>query len=405
MNPRENPLCYDFPALLRNVDGRTPIYLDNAATTLKPSVVIEAITQYYTLNGANIHRGKHRLSEEASDAYEAARVRVADYLCAFANEIVFVKNTTEALNLVAQGLGLNTKDLVVGCLDSHHSQILPWRRVATLQLSQTDDQGRIDLDHFRTLLRLRPKVVTLTHCSNVTGVIHPIVEMVREVRRTCDAVVVLDAAQSLPHARLDVGKLDVDFVAFSAHKMLGPTGVGCLYGRSAQLEKLAALAVGGGTVDWVEVDDHMERRIPHRLEAGTPPIASVIGFGAAIRYLEALDGPLRARHDRELTRALVEGALVRPYLRLIGPINFEDRYPIATLRLGRDALAGEVAQLLSDSYGIMCRSGYLCAQPLVHALAGGDVLRVSAYLYNDVTEIESLYQALDELAGWMGFGA
>ncbi len=229
--------------------------------------------------------------------------------------------------------------------------------------------------------------------------------MAREVRRCCDAVIVLDAAQSLPHERIDVGKLDVDFVAFSAHKMLGPTGVGCLYGRSALLERLAPLAVGGGMVNWVESDGHVERQIPHRLEAGTPPIASVIGFGAAIRYLEALDGPAPAGRSRDLTRALVEGALGRPYLRLIGPAGLEDRYPIVTLRFADGISAGEVARLLSDSYGVMCRSGHLCAQPLVHALAGGEVLRASAYLYNEVAEIECLYGALDELAGWMRLDA
>ncbi|HEX8164555.1 MAG TPA: aminotransferase class V-fold PLP-dependent enzyme [Beijerinckiaceae bacterium] len=405
LNGRVGPFRQDFPALSRTLDGMALHYLDNAATTLKPDSVIQAIAEHYASNGANIHRGKHRLSEEASDAYEAARVVVATYLNATAGEIVFVKNTTEALNLVAHGLGLEEEDVVVGCLDSHHSQILPWRRAATLHLCRTDREGRADLDHFVELLQMRPKVVALTHCSNVTGTVHPIADMVREVRRAGDALIVLDAAQSIPHERLDVARLDVDFVAFSAHKMLGPSGVGCLFGRSRHLERLKPPVLGGGTVDWVDADGHRERRVPYRLEAGTPPIADVIGFGAAIRYLEALDPSARAEHERALTDALIGGAIARPYLKLIGSTRAEARHPIATLRFENKASAGEVALMLSDSYGFMCRSGYLCAQPLVTALADVEVLRISAYLYNEVAEIGGLYEALDEIVHRLGIAA
>jgi cysteine desulfurase/selenocysteine lyase len=399
---RANPFRRDFPALSRDLDGLTLHYLDNAATTLKPAAVIEAIAGHYATNGANIHRGKHRLSEEASDAYEAARVAVAGHLNAVANEVVFVKNTTEALNLVAQGIGLQADDVVVSCIDAHHSQILPWRRAGALHLCRINAQGQADLDHFVELLRLRPKVVSITHCSNVTGVVHPVAEMVREVRRTCDALIVLDAAQSIPHERIDVSRLDVDFLAFSAHKMLGPSGIGCLFGRTRHLERLKSLAVGGGTVDWVDIDGQIDRRIPYRFEAGTPPIADAIGLAAAIRYLEALDSTLITHHERELSRALIDGALARPYLHLIGPDQIDERHPIVTLRLAGAASTSEVTRILSDSYGIMCRSGYLCAQPLVQALSGAEVLRASAYLYNDVFEIERLYGALDEIVSWLG---
>lgn len=396
-----NPIRKDFPALGRDVGGHPIAYFDNAATTLKPSSVIGAITEFYSTNGANIHRGKHILSEEASDAYEAARVTTANYLGAYAHEVVFVRNTTEALNLVATGLELSAADSVVGCLDAHHSQILPWRRAATLHFTRIDHEGRVDLDHFRELLKLNPKVVALTHCSNVTGVVHPVAAMAREAKQTCGAIVVLDAAQSIPHHKLDVTELGADFVAFSAHKMLGPSGVGCLYGRSEALETFRPLVVGGGTVDWVDTESHVERRIPHRFEAGTPAIASVIGLGAAIRYLEALDQTWREAHNLDLTRALIEGARGRPYLKLVGPDSVTDRHSIATIRLPRCKSVGELARLLSDSYGVMCRSGHLCAQPLVHALAGGEVLRASAFPYNSVSEIEHLYAALDELAKWM----
>jgi len=392
----------DFPALRREIDGQAISYLDNAATTLKPRAVIQAITEYYETNGANIHRGKHRLSEEASDAYEAARVRLADHIGAAANEVVMLRNTTEALNLVASGLGLEQDAYIVGALDAHHSQLLPWRRFGRLELTRLDAHGRLDREHFRALLAGRPKVVALTCCSNVTGVVHPVAELVAEVRAACDATIVLDAAQYLPHRRVNVRELDVDFMAFSMHKMLGPTGIGCLYGRGQRLAALRPLSVGGGMVDWVDADGSVDRRIPYKFEAGTPAIASVIGSAAAIGYLEALDGSGRHRHDEELCAALVDGALARPGVRLVGPPDHDDRIALVSLKLDNGVSAGEVARLLSDSYGVMARSGHMCAQPLVTELAGGEILRVSAYVYNEVAEIEGFYKALDELLGLMG---
>lgn len=387
----------DFPALRREIDGQSITYLDNAATTLKPRPVIEAICDFYSRNGANVHRGKHYLSEEASDAYEGVRYRLAQYLGAFGDEVVFVRNTTEALNLVAWGLGLKPDDVVVGCLDSHHSQLLPWRRFAQLKLVRVDRHGRADLGHFHELLRLNPKVVALTHCSNVTGAVAPVQAMARAAKEACGAVVVVDAAQSIPHARIDVSALSVDFLAFSAHKMLGPTGVGCLYGQSEALEGLRPLLVGGGMVDWVDGEGSRPRKSPHRFEAGTPAIASVLGFGAAIEYLEAIGEELRLGHTHALTEAMVRGALARDYVELLGPTNVRERGAIGTLRIrGCDDLS-DVTRSLSDGYGIMCRSGHMCAQPMVDAHASGEVLRASAYVYNTVAEIEALFHALDEL--------
>lgn len=391
----------DFPALGREIDGQVISYLDNAATTVKPRSVIQAITDYYETNGANIHRGKHRLSEEASDAYEASRTTIARYIGAAANEVVLLRNTTEALNLVASGLCLDPDAYIVGAMDAHHSQILPWRRVGHLDLARVDAHGRLDLDHFRKLLSNRPRVVVLTHCSNVTGVIHPVEELISEVRATCDAVIVLDSAQFLPHERVNAHALDVDFMAFSMHKMLGPPGVGCLFGKSELLAKLRPLSVGGGMVDWVDLDGSVDRRIPFKFEAGTPAIAAVIGCAAAIRYLESMDDSERDQHAKELRTALVGGATARPSVRLIGPPNETDRIALVTLRLENGVPAGEVARMLSDSYGFMVRSGHMCAQPLVTELAGGETLRVGAYLYNDVAEIDGFYRALDELLSWM----
>ena len=387
----------DFPALSRQIDGHPVVYLDNAATTLKPGEVIDAVAGFYRENGANIHRGKHYLSEEASDLFESARSDVAQFLGAYPSEIVFVRNTTEALNLVASGSRLDADDIVVASLDSHHSQLLPWRRFARVELVGLDAEGRVDLDHYRRLLRKRPRVVALTHCSNVTGAIAPIETMAELAKAEADATVVVDAAQSAPHVPLDVSRLAVDFLAFSAHKMLGPSGVGCLYGRREALARLTPPMLGGGTVDWVDAQTSRLRKLPHRFEAGTPATASAIGFAHAIGYLKRLGTERRLEHDRILAAALVRGALERDYLELIGPRNCDDRRAIATLRVRGVNDLGDLARALSDGYGIMCRTGHMCAQPLVDSLAQGEVLRASAFVYNSPAEVQALYRALDSL--------
>ena len=394
----------DFPVLERLIDGQAITYLDSAATSLKPRSVIDAMSNYYSQNGVNIHRGKYYLSEEASDSYERVRYSIAQYLGAYGNEIVFTKGTTEALNLVAHGLDLKTDDIVVGFLDSHHAQILPWRRFADLKLVNLDSEGGIDFDHFNELLQLKPKVVVLTHCSNVTGTIAPIEQMAIAAKEACDAIVVVDAAQSIPHPhlRINVSKIPVDFVAFSGHKMLGPTGVGCLYGKSAMLNQLRPLMLGGGMVDWVDTEGSQERKIPHRFEAGTPPIASTLGLGEALSYLSQISEKDSLEHTQMLTEAIIKGALERDYIQLLGTKKSENRCAIGSLKiLGCEDLS-DIARSLSDSYGIMCRTGHMCAQPVVDDQMNGEILRISAYIYNTTEEIEKFYLALDELVSFLG---
>jgi cysteine desulfurase/selenocysteine lyase len=386
----------DFPVLARTIDDMSVTYLDNAATTLKPRAVIDAVTDYYANIGANIHRGMHRLSQEASTLFEDARSRVAQLIGAFGDEVVFVRNTTEAINLVAHGLRLSPDDLVVGTLDAHHSQMLPWRRVARFELTAVDRQGLVDRDHYETLLRQQPKVVALSHCSNVTGAYLPLDEMVRAAHAR-GAIVVVDAAQSIGHRKIDVTSLGIDFLAFSSHKMMGPTGVGVLYGRRHLLERLDPLLLGGGTVDWVDVRGHTLRRIPHRFEAGTPDIAGVIGLDAAIRYLERLGLDAIDAHDRTLAAALREGARQRPYLDVIGPTQEVDKTAILSLRMRGVTRLDDVARILSDSHGIMCRTGHHCAQPLIDAFTTDEVLRASAYAYNTTEEIAAFFNALDDV--------
>lgn len=392
----------DFPTLIQTIDNQPIIYLDSAATTLKPQVVIDAVCNYYSTNGANIHRGKHRLSEESSNAYEESRLTIANYIGVQSDELAFTENATHALNIIAHGLTLSSDDLILTGLDSHHSNILPWRQYGNLEFFLTLKNGRVDLNHFESQLKKRPRVVSLTHCSNVTGVIHPIETMVKMIRSLSDAIVVLDASQSIPHQVINMKSLDVDYIVFSGHKMLGPTGLGFLGGSRKNLENLKPLLYGGGTVDWVDDKTQILRRAPYHLEAGTPSIASVIGMSAAIRYLLKLNISDRKDHDQKLAQALIDGANSRDYLSLVGPRSIELRHGIGSFRFSKKVSVSEVARLLSDSYGIMCRSGYLCAQPFVQNFVGNEVLRISTYIYNEVSEIEATFSALDELASCLG---
>jgi cysteine desulfurase / selenocysteine lyase len=394
-------LVGDFPVLSRKIDGRPIVYLDSAATSLKPLPVIDAVASYYREFTANIHRGKHRLSEEASDRYEEARYQAAAYCRCSGNEVVFTRNTTDALNLVAQGLSLDKSDLIVCSLDSHHSQLLPWREAGQVRLVRTETDGGINLEHFHELLALKPKVVALTHCSNVTGRYLPIETMVTAAKAS-GAIVVLDAAQSMPHRRLDLRKLPVDFVAFSGHKMLGPSGVGVLIGRGDMLGRLRPVNYGGGSVDWVSVESSTLRKLPHRLEAGTPSIEGVIGLGAAFEYLEEIgDDTLRA-HDQALSAEMLRQVAARPWLHVLGPVKCERAALVSVAVDGLEDL-GDVVRALSDSYGVMVRSGHLCAQPYVDAFTPGEVMRLSGYIYNTVNDVRHAFHALDHILTAMGY--
>lgn len=386
-----------FPVLNRKIAGRRLIYLDSAATSLRPSSVIDAVTRYYTQISANIHRGKHLLSEEASDWYERVRIHTAEFLGARSAEIVFVRNATEALNMVAAGLDLAADDLVVGTLDAHHSNLLPWRTRAQLRLVPVLPDGRVDQAEFERALDAGPRVVALTACSNVTGIYPPLDQMVTQAKRA-GAVVVVDAAQSLPHRRDIFRAAGADFVALSGHKMCGPGGVGVLCGRLEALERLRPLMLGGGTVDWVDLTGERLRKVPHRFEYGTPDIAAVVGFGAALSYLDELGAEAVRRHDTMLARTLLAECARRDTVRLVGGGDqAADHAGLISVELPGFPRLDEVARALSDSHGVMCRSGHMCAQPLVDGLASGQVLRFSAYLYNCAQDIEVAFRCLDDV--------
>lgn len=386
----------DFPVLDRHVDGAPLVYLDNAATTLKPRAVIDAVTRYYSEVSANIHRGKHILSEEASDAYEAARMRVAAFVGARANEVVFTAGTTMGLNLVADGLDLARDALAVVSPDAHHSMQLPLRDRCEVAWLPTRPDGDVDLDGYAVLLARRPAVVALTHCSNVTGRYTPVAELAAMAHEH-GALVVVDAAQSVPHRRIRMADLGADALAFSAHKMLGPTGIGVLVLGPALVDRLRPALVGGGTVDWVDLNGSVPRRSPFRFEAGTPHIAGAYGLLAAVDYLERLGMAEVAAHDALLAGVLAAEVAKRDYLTEVAPTGSVERSAITSVTVRGAGDLTEFARALSDSYGVMCRSGHLCAQPYVDAQAGGQVLRVSAYLYNTADEIRAAFTALDEL--------
>ncbi len=390
----------DFPGIKTEVDGKGVVYLDNAATTLKPKAMVDAMNAYYLGISSNVHRGKSYSLELVSNTYEQARYKVASLLNCAGNEVVFLRNTTEAINLVAQGLCLKKEDRVLVFDDSHHSNFLPWVRNATTELITTKADGNLDLDQYFAALKKAPKVVAITHCSNVTGVYAPL-DLLVNAAKEAGAIVLVDAAQSIPHRRVNLGQLDIDFLTFSAHKMLGPTGMGILYGKKEQLEKLEPVNLGGGVVDWVEANAYRMRKIPHRFEAGTPHIAGAYGLSAALDYLNRLDYENIQQHDRALGKLMLSLAQEREYVKVINTDSTADRGAVISLFIPGAPSLDDAARVISDSYGIVCRNGFLCAQPYVSQHAQGQVLRISAYIYNTEAEIRQFFNALDEIRDFM----
>ncbi len=396
----------DFPILSRATGGHPLIYLDSAATSQKPRSVLDAEEGFYARTNANVHRGVYELSVEATDAYEAARARTARFLGAKdPNEVVFVRGTTEALNLLATSLGqsvLERGDRVVATIMEHHSNLVPWhflREHAGIQIDfvDIDDEGRLRLEELdRYLAAGRVKVVTLTHVSNVLGTVNPVRE-IAEKAHAHGALVVLDAAQSAPHRRLDVAELGVDFLAFSGHKMLGPMGIGALWGKAELLAKLPPYMGGGEMIDQVRTDGASYREPPQRFEAGTPNVGGAIALGAAIDYLERVGWDELRTHERRLLERLLQGARERVggKVKVFGPHETRDREAVVSFAL-QGVHPHDVASLL-DAEGICVRAGHHCAQPLMQRLGVPALTRASPYLYNTESEIDRLFDALEKV--------
>lgn len=397
MNPKE--LRRDFPILAETVYGKRLVYLDNAATTQKPAVVIETITRYYEHMNANVHRGIHMLAERATAAYERARELVARFIGAPSSaSIVFTKNASEALNLVAYAWGgahVREGDEVLVTPMEHHSNLIPWQQLArrtgaTLRYIPLTPDGRLDLSDIDSLITPKTRVVAVTHVSNVLGTVNPVAELARRAHAV-GAVCVVDGAQSVPHMPVDVRALDCDFLAFSSHKMCGPTGVGVLYGKPELLEAMDPFLFGGEMISTVTLEDATWKEPPHKFEAGTPNIAGVVGFGAAIEYLSAIGMEKIREHEVALTKYCIERMRAAlPEIVIYGPED--QRGGLVCFNLP-GVHPHDLAQVL-DRHGVAIRAGQHCAQPLMRWLGTPATARASMYLYNTEEDVDALVEAL-----------
>lgn len=398
----------DFPILERTVNGRKLIYFDNAATTHKPIQVIRAILEFYTKYNANIHRGLHTLSQEASQKYEEAHEIVAKFINAYSwEEVIFCNNTTDGLNIVAYSWGLkniNEGDEIILTVMDHHSSMLPWRVIAKLKKAKIKyvditDRGYLKYDDFEKLITEKTRVVAFPIMSNVLGTINDVKRIVK-LAHSVGAIVVADGAQSVPHMPTDVRDLGVDFLAFSGHKMLGPTGIGVLWGKRDILEEMMPFKVGGDTIKDVTLEDVVWHDLPWRFEAGTPNIAGGIGLAEAVKYLTKIGMENIRKHEKQLTQYTLKrmkeefgdiedrNNIVTVY----GPLNPEDRGGVISFNI--NGLNHHLVGKTLDLFGIAVRTGLHCAHPLHYRLGLKGTVRASYYLYNTVEEIDVFIDAL-----------
>ena len=404
----------DFPALERLVHGDRPlVYLDNAATSQKPRQVLDALDDYYTRHNANVHRGIHTLAEEATALYEGARDKVAAFVnAADRAEVVFTKNSTEALNLAANTIawggsafrGLRAGDEIVVTEMEHHSNLVPWQMVAertgaTLRWIGLTDDGRLDLSDLDAMVNERTRVVSFVLVSNILGTVNPGAEIVRRAREV-GALVVVDASQAAPHMPLDVQALGADLVAFTGHKMCGPTGIGVLWGRRQVLEDLPPFLGGGEMIEAVSMTGSTYAALPHKFEAGTPPIAQAVGLGAAVDYLSALGMETVAEHEHVITAYALERMQQVEGLRVVGPPTAENRGAAVSFTLG-DLHPHDVGQVL-DELGIAVRVGQHCARPVCLRYGVPATTRASFYVYSTMADVDALVDGLEHVQRFFG---
>ena len=389
----------EFPILEREIHGRPLAYLDNGATAQKPLAVIETLDRYWREHNANVHRGVHTLSEEATELYEDSRQTVAAHLGADRRELVFVRNATEALNLVAYSWGrtnLSAGDRIVVTEMEHHSNVVPWYQVtqekdAQLDWAPIDAEGRLDLEALAKLLELGPKLVCLTHVSNVLGTINPIEEIAR-MTHDAGALLVVDGAQAGPKLELDMAELGADFYAVTAHKMYGPTGVGALFGRRELLEEMPPFIGGGSMIRKVSKDLITWADLPAKFEGGTPAIGEAIGFGAAVRWIDELGLPAIHAAEAELTSYALERVAEVPGLTIFGPPAGDDRGGIVSFAM-EGVHSHDVSEIL-DRHGVAVRAGHHCAQILMERLGVPATTRASFGVYNTRDEVDRLVDGL-----------
>jgi cysteine desulfurase/selenocysteine lyase len=390
----------DFPVLNREVHpGKTLVYLDSAATSQKPIQVISAMDEYYKLTNANIHRGIHVLAEEATADYEAARGKIARFINAAKDrEVIYTRNTTESINLVAYSWGrknLSEGDLVILTEMEHHSNLVPWQMLAAeigfrIEYIPVSKEGLLDLEVYQALLDQKPKLVGFTHMSNVLGTINPAKEMIAQAHQV-GALVMIDGAQAVPHFSVDVQDLDADFYAFSSHKMCGPTGIGILYGKQSLLEEMPPFMGGGDMIKRVAFDGFIPNSLPHKFEAGTPAIAEAIGFGAAVDYLSQVGMGAVQGHEHMLTEYAIERLEEVPSVWVFGP-DADQKGGVASFTM-EGIHPHDVSQIV-DAEGIAVRAGHHCAMPLHEKFDIPATARASFYLYNTRAEIDKLVESL-----------
>jgi cysteine desulfurase/selenocysteine lyase len=396
----------EFPILQQQVNGHPLVYLDNAASSQKPRAVIEAVRRYYERDNANVHRGVHTLGSRATEAYEGAREKVARFVNASApREIVFTRGTTSAINLVAHGYArkfLREGDEIVITPMEHHSNLIPWQQAAkatgaVLKYIPLQPDGTLRLEDVEQTVTDRTKLVAITYASNVLGTINP-VGRIAEIAHRKGAVILVDGAQSTPHMKVDVQALDVDFYAFSGHKMCAPTGIGVLYGKASLLEAMDPVEFGGEMIDFVELYDSTWKEIPWKFEGGTPIIAGAVGLAAAIDFLEQIGMDNIAAHERKLAAYALERLSAIDGVVVYGPAD--ERVGLVTFNLG-DIHPHDVATVL-DTEGIAIRAGHHCCQPLMRWLNVSATARASFYLYNTESDIDRLAEALVKTKEFFG---
>jgi cysteine desulfurase / selenocysteine lyase len=401
-----NDYRQDFPILAQVINGHPLVYLDSAATSQKPLPVIEAVAAYYKGYNSNVHRGVHTLGSRATEAYEGARAKVRSFINASSErEIIFTRGTTAAINLIARSYALprlRAGDEVLLTPAEHHSNLIPWQQVAkatgaTLTYFPLQSDGTLDLETVKAAITPRTKLVAIQHVSNVMGAVHPLHEIARFVHQQ-GGVIVVDGAQSVPHMKVDVQALDLDFLCFSGHKMCAPTGIGVFYGRESLLEQMDPVEFGGEMIDHVDLYEATWKELPWKFEGGTPIIAGAIGLGAAIDYLTNIGMDAIAEHDRKLARYAYEQLRHLEGTKIYGPE--QNRAGLVTFNL--DGIHPHDVATVLDAEGVAVRAGHHCCQPLMRWLNTTATVRASFYLYNNEADIEQLLKGLQKTKEYFG---
>ncbi len=402
-----NKIREDFPILSEEINGHKLVYLDNGATTQRPSVVINAVKNYYENSNANPHRGAHTLSIKATDIYEGTREKVRKFINAKStSEIIFTKNSTEALNLLANSYGLNfleKGDEILISIAEHHSNLIPWQQIAKrkslkLKYVYVNDEGRIEKEKLEEALNENTKIVSIAHMNNSLGVINDI-EYIKA--HEVGAIAIVDGAQSVPHMGVDVQRINADFLVFSGHKMLGPMGIGVLYGKEEILEKMPPFLFGGDMIEYVSEEETSFAELPYKFEAGTQNVEGAAGLSAAIDYIEDLGFDFIKSVEEDLTMYALQELKKIPYIDIYGPLDTTNRGGIISFNV-KDVHPHDVATIL-DSYGVAIRAGHHCAQPFMKYMNLNSTCRISFYFYNTREEVDIFIEAIKSVRKWLGY--